>query len=76
MQEQFLYELEEILMTDNGTIQMGDTFRDYLRWDSLAVLEFVEMVDTNYGITIPREEFDRCQTVQDLYTYIMEKTGQ
>ncbi len=53
-------------------IQANDKFRNYHEWDSLAVLSVPAMIDENYDVTIPRAEFEKLQTVSDLYDKIME----
>lgn len=53
-------------------IQAKDKFRNYPEWDSLAVLSVLAMINENYDVTIPRAEFEKLQTVSDLYDKIME----
>jgi len=53
-------------------IQANDKFRNYHEWDSLAVFSVLAMIDENYDVTKPRAEFEKLQTVSDLYDKIME----
>jgi acyl carrier protein len=32
------------------------------------------MINEEYDITIPRNDFDKLKTIQDLYAYIMQKS--
>lgn len=53
-------------------IDPNDQFRKYEEWDSLAVLALLAMINENYDVTIPRVDFEKIQTVADLYDKIME----
>jgi acyl carrier protein len=72
--EQFILNLENALERQEGSVKADDKFRDYEEWDSLAVLTTMAMIDENYDMTIPREDFEKCIFVSDLYNYIQNKT--
>ncbi len=72
MEATFLQQLAEALERDEDLVSMDGVFWDYDEWDSLNALSVLEMIFDNYELTIPRESLMKCQTVQDLYTYIME----
>ena len=73
--EKFLELFEEALEKDE-TVKMEDKFRDYEEWDSLAVLAVLAMINEEYDIVVPRQEFDKLITVEDIYNYIKNsKTG-
>jgi acyl carrier protein len=67
--------LAEALEKEASGIDSNDKFRDYEEWDSLAVLSVIAMIKQNYGITIPRKEFDSLLTVEDLHNYISANKG-
>jgi len=67
---EFIAQLAEALERDASEIQASDKFRDFEEWDSLVVLSVIAMIKQNYGITIPRKEFDTLTTVDDLYSYV------
>jgi acyl carrier protein len=66
--EQFLEQLIEVLERD--AIDAGDEFRDYEEWDSLAYLSVIAMIDDNYDMVIPGEEFANLNKIIDIYNYI------
>ena len=66
--EQFLEQLIEVLEIDD--IDPEDEFRDYEEWDSLAYLSVIAMIDDNYDIVIPGEEFEKLDKIIDIYNYI------
>ena len=66
--EEFLEQLIEVLERD--AIDADDEFRDYEEWDSLAYLSVIAMIDDNYDMVIPGEEFAKLNKVIDIYNYI------
>jgi acyl carrier protein len=68
----FLDLLEELFEKDKALIKMEDRFRDYDGWDSLTLLGMGALIHSEYGITIPRSDFEKIFTVQELYSYIQD----
>lgn len=68
--EEFIELFEELLEVDEGTMKPEDTFRDYDEWDSLAMLGLGAMINDEYDVTIPRVDFEKIDTVQELFDYI------
>ncbi len=66
--EQFLEELIEVFERDD--IDPDDEFRDYEEWDSMAYLSLIAMIDDNYDIVIPGEEFTNLNKIIDIYNFI------
>ena len=66
--EQFIERLVEVFERED--IDPEDEFRDYEEWDSLAFLSIIAMIDENYDIVIPGEEFAKLNKVIDIYNYI------
>lgn len=75
MKETFLHLLEDALERDENNVKMEDKFRDYEEWDSLAVLSMLAAINDEYDTTIPRADFDKLETVQDIYDYIIKDRG-
>lgn len=73
--DKFIDILADALEMEITDIKANDKFREYEEWDSLAVLSVIAMIKQNYGITIPRKEFDSLMTVEDLYNYISVNKG-
>ncbi len=68
--EQFIVLIAEALEREEGTVKGEDIFRDYPEWDSLAHLTFISLIDEEYNLIIPREEFRKMQTLAEVYNYI------
>ena len=66
--EKFLESMIEVFERDS--IKPDDEFRNYEEWDSLAYLSVIAMIDENYDIVIPGEEFEKLNKIQDIYNYI------
>ncbi len=66
--EQFIEELIDVFERDD--IDPDDEFRDYEEWDSLAYLSVIAMIDEEYDIVIPGEEFAKLIKIIDIYNYI------
>jgi len=65
--------LEEILERNHGTINAQDEFREYDEWDSLAYLSLIAKIDEDYHLIIPREDFQKIRTIEDLANYLENK---
>lgn len=48
-------------------IKMGDEFRNYEEWSSIAYLSVIAMMDEEYGVQFEEAEFKKLRTVQNLY---------
>ena len=55
--DKFLESMLEVF--ERVDINPEDEFRDYEEWDSLAYLSIIAMIDENYDIVIPGEEFSK-----------------
>jgi acyl carrier protein len=66
--DKFLESLSEVFERDD--IKPDDEFRDYEQWDSMTYLSIIAMIDDNYDIVIPAEEFEKLDKVIDIYNYI------
>jgi acyl carrier protein len=71
--ENFIKKIEEVLEKPKGSIHSYDVFRTYDEWDSLALLSLMAMLEDEYGNTIPREVFEKLNTIEDLYNFIISK---
>lgn len=68
--ETFLELLEELFEKDKSNFKMQDRFRDYEAWDSLTLLGMGALIHSEYGITIPRTDFEKLTTIEELFNYI------
>ena len=68
----FYLELEEMLELPKGTLR-GDQMLDKLaEWDSLAVISFIVLADSKYGVILQPKRLETCETVDDLALSIEE----
>ena len=51
---------------DANEIKLQDKFREYEKWDSLAYLSAIAMMDEEFGVQIETNEFEKLLTVDDL----------
>jgi acyl carrier protein len=73
MEDRFLKLFQEVLEKDDNSLSVEDEFRSLDEWDSLAVLSVLAMINEEYDVTIPRNDFDKLRTIHDLYAYIIQK---
>ena len=66
--DKFLESLSEVFERDD--VKPDDEFRDYEEWDSMAYLSVIAMIDDNYDIVIPSDEFENLNKIIDIYNYI------
>lgn len=71
--QNFIENLKETLEIEDHEVTPEDRFRDYEEWDSLAFLSLQALINDEYDITIPRDEFDEVQTIAELYDLIQRK---
>lgn len=73
--DKFIEILEETLEKDKSSIKLDDQFRDYDEWDSLSILAVGSVINDEFDIVIPRNEFEKLITINDLCSYIESKTS-
>lgn len=57
--------LEEILDLEEGTLHPGDELNALDDWDSLAILSYVAMIDSDFHRTIDGEVVKKFTTIRD-----------
>lgn len=63
---EFIAELETLVEVDAGTMTEETLLGDLERWDSLAVVGFIALVDENMGFTPSPKEISESKNVADL----------
>ncbi len=63
--DQLNRDLESILELEPGTISGAETLEE-INWDSLSVITFLAMADSNYGLSIPAAKLQAVKNVADL----------
>ena len=62
---QFYRLVEEAASLDAGAVKGGEALAE-LRWDSLAVVSFIGLVDEQLGVTLEPKRVSACKSVEDL----------
>jgi len=58
-----------------GLLDATTRFRDLEAWTSLQALIVVVSIERDYGVSLSAEEFERAETLQDLYDTVLERIG-
>lgn len=64
--KEFYLQIDELLELDSGTIQGSEDLSGLPRWDSLAVMGLIAVLDRNFGIRASGERITACRNVADL----------
>ena len=70
--EKFIKLFAEALEREDE-IKMGDEFRNYEEWSSVAYLSVIAMMDEEYDVQIEEADFKKLRTVQALYDACTKK---
>ena len=62
--------LSQAMELPNGTLTEAGALSELAAWDSLAILNFMALVDTNCGITLSPEALLKCESISDLEALI------
>jgi acyl carrier protein len=70
---EFHHRLDELLEQRLGTLN-GDEALDALpKWDSLALMGFIALLDQQFGLIVPASRIVECKTVADLAALVGDK---
>lgn len=64
-QEEKIAKLEDIMELDEGELKLTDELENFEEWDSIAILSFIAMMDSDFGKSIKGDEVKSFVTVQD-----------
>jgi acyl carrier protein len=64
-EQEKIAKLEEIMELDEGELKKTDVLNDFDEWDSIAVLSYIAILDSEFGKTIKGSEVKAFVTVQD-----------
>jgi acyl carrier protein len=68
--DRFLRLIEEILELEPHALKGSEWLSDTKEWDSMAVIQFMAMVDKHAGAILNVDAIARCATCDDLYALI------
>ena len=70
---EFVQKFEEALELPAGDTGPDTVFRDLEKWDSLAALILLALVNSNYGVTLSGNDLRAASTLSDLWKIISAK---
>lgn len=73
MEEIFANHFREALDVEQKEINRNDRFRDYEEWSSLSNLALIAVIDEEYGVVIPPDDFKKIETVGELYDEVQKR---
>jgi acyl carrier protein len=65
--QEFIGAFEEILEVTPGTLTGASKLDELDRWDSVAMITLLSVVEEKCGVQLSPRGVARCQTVQDLF---------
>lgn len=71
--QQFLSKLETVLEADAGSISGEQPLSGFERWDSLAIMGFIAMVDEELGVSVPPTKILSAVHVDDLVSLVQDE---
>lgn len=70
---QFLKLLDELMELDTGTLKGDELLTNLPRWDSLALIGFIALLDEHFGVSVPATKINECKTVADLMALVKDR---
>lgn len=67
---QFVEKLNDLLELAPGTLKGGESLDSIEAWDSMAVLSFLAMADSDLGVSVPASKVAAAKTLDDLYALV------
>ena len=64
--DEFLLEMDEILDLPAGTLRGHERLEELQNWDSISLITFIALAESNNGVSISPAQIVRCSTVADL----------
>ena len=62
----FLLAMDNLLELPQGTLQGSESLDDLDNWNSLAMVEYIALVDSNTGAKVSPRQIRDCETVDQL----------
>ena len=64
--KKMLGELEHLMRLPASTLTGLEPLAEIKAWDSLAMIEYIALVDEKFGVDVPPDQVRNCKRVQDL----------
>ena len=72
-QSEFYFLLDDLLEFPRGTIRGDEQLAAVPKWDSLAVIGFIALLDQHFGLAVPATKINACTSVSDLRNLVGSK---
>lgn len=73
MEKKIIEELKDILEIEDQELLLEDEFKQFDNWDSIANISVIAMLDEEFNVLIPNEEFKKINTVQELVDEVRKR---
>jgi len=60
--------VEQTLEVEPHTLSSSNVLTSISKWDSLAVVQYLAMIDRQFGVTVRYEQIASCRTLDDLFS--------
>lgn len=67
---EFLLRLDEMLELEPGTLKGTELLTELPRWDSLAVIGYIALLDECFGVNVPAAKINACRSLPELLALI------
>lgn len=64
--QEFLLSMDNLLELPAGTLEGAEKLEELEQWNSMAMIGFIALADTNNGIRLSPRQIVGCSTVADL----------
>jgi acyl carrier protein len=71
--KEFFLLIDELLENEPGTITGEEILAHLSKWDSLAVIGFIAVLDQHFSASVPAAQILGCKTVADLADLVADK---
>lgn len=75
MEQKFLEVFAEAMEIEDRELSLGDSFRDFEEWDSLANLSVIAMIDEEFEVVIEADQFAKMTTLQEVFDKILSESA-
>jgi acyl carrier protein len=69
----FFLLIDELLENEPGVITGNEVLTQLSKWDSLAVIGFIAVLDQHFSVSVPAVQILNCKTVADLANLVGNK---
>jgi len=69
----FLQKMGEITENDDKDLSLEMLLEDIKGWNSLAMVTFMAISDSEFGVSVKARDMRRAKTVRDLYDIVADR---